>query len=46
MIRTPNNKSRKKKLGEIENAKGSFDKHNVFFELGSKLRNLPRNPKL
>jgi hypothetical protein len=32
MTRTPNNKSRKKKLGEKENAKGSFDKHNVFFE--------------
>jgi hypothetical protein len=32
MTRTTNNKSRKKKLGEKENAKGSFDKHNVFFE--------------
>jgi hypothetical protein len=32
VIRTPNNKSRKKKLGKKENAKGSFDKHNVFFE--------------
>jgi hypothetical protein len=29
---TPNNKSRKKKLGKKENAKGSFDKDNVFFE--------------
>jgi hypothetical protein len=32
MTRIPNNKSKKKKLGKKENAKGSFDKHNVFFE--------------
>jgi hypothetical protein len=31
ITKTPNNKSRKKKLGKKENAKGSFDKHNVFF---------------
>ncbi len=39
VIRTPNNKSRKKKLGKKENAKGSFDKHNVFFEWRSNLGN-------
>ncbi len=37
MTRTPNNKSRKKKLRKKENAKGSFDRHNVFFEWRSNL---------
>jgi hypothetical protein len=32
MKKTPNNKLKKKKLGKKESAKGSFDKHNVFFE--------------
>jgi len=32
MTKTPNNKSRKEKLRKRENAKGSFNKHNVFFE--------------